>query len=432
MLCGLIPALDGSRVNLNGALQAAAARSWETPRQRRTLGTLVAGQVALALVLLLVAGLLMKASDRVQQVDPGYRPDSVLTFRVSRNGEQYPERAQRQAFFEQLIERSRAVPGVSAVGITGSVPLGGHWGNFFEAEGAAPRAEDDNPVVLQRVISPGYLDAIGVRLTAGRFFTDRDGLTDGAGAAIVNESLTRLFWPGAAPDAAVGRRIRTTNISGEPNHSPWLMVVGVTADTQHYGLETPMRPGLFLPLAQGLPGSMTVVWRTTGEPTALTRTARSLVAEIDADLPIYGVTTMAAELDESLAVRQTFSWLLAVFAVVALGLALAGLYGVVSYSVSQHAREIGIRLALGAQRIQVVGQVVRRGMLLVGAGVLVGLAAAAASGRFLSEVLFGISAFDPPTYLIVTAVIASVGLLATLIPAHRASSVDPMSVLRVD
>ena len=432
MLCGLIPALEGARVNVSSALQAAAARSSGTPRRRRTLGTLVAGEVALALVLLLVAGLLIQASARVQQVDPGYRPENVLTFRVALSEDQYPERAQRQAFFEQLTDRSRAVPGVSAVGITTSVPLGGHWGNFYEAEGAAPRAEDDNPVVLQRVISPGYLGAIGVRLTAGRLFTDRDGLSEGAGAAIINESLTQLFWPGVEPGAAVGRRIRTSSIGDEPNLSPWLTVVGVTADTQHYGLETPMRPGLFLPFAQVVRSEMPVVWRTTGEPTALTQTARSLVSELDADLPIYGVTTMAADLDESLAVRQTYSWLLAVFAVVALGLALAGLYGVVSYSVSLHTREIGIRMALGAQRVQVVGQVVRRGMLLVGAGVVVGLAAAAASGRFLSEVLFGISAFDPPTYLLVTAVIAFVALLATLIPARRASSVDPMSVLRVE
>jgi predicted permease len=234
LLCGLIPALDGSRVDLNTTLQAAAARSSETPRRRRTLGTLVVGEVALAFVLLLSSGLLIKASDRVQQVDPGYRPENVLTFRVSLNEERYPERTQRQAFFEQLIDRSRAVPGVSAVGITTSVPLGGHWGNFYEAEGAAPRAEDDNPVVLQRVISPGYLDAIGVRMLAGRAFTDRDGVTEGTGAVIVNQSLTRLFWPGAAPDEVVGRRIRTANIDGQPNDSP--LADGARGDRRHPAL----------------------------------------------------------------------------------------------------------------------------------------------------------------------------------------------------
>ncbi|HJN46665.1 MAG: hypothetical protein CL477_00055 [Acidobacteria bacterium] len=432
LLCGLIPALDGSRVDLRGALQAAAARSSESPGKRRTLGTLVVGEVALALVLLLLAGLLIKAADRVQQVDPGYRPDNVLTFRVSLDEERYPERPHRLAFFEQLLERSRAVPGVSEVGITTSVPLGGHWGNFYEAEGAPPRAEDDNPVILQRVISPSYLDAIGVRMLAGRSFTDRDGVTEGARAAIVNESLMRLFWPGAEPNDVVGRRIRTANIDGQPNLSPWQTVLGVTADTQHYGLDTPMRPGLFLPFAQVVRGSMTVVWRTTGEPTALTPSARSVVSQLDADLPIYGVTTMAAQLDDSLAVRQAFSWLLAVFSVVALGLALAGLYGVVSYSVSQRAQEIGIRMALGAQRLQVVGQVLGRGMVLVGAGVVSGLGVAAVSARFLSDLLFGVSVYDPPTYLTVTAALVIVGLLATLVPARRASAVDPMRVLRVD
>jgi putative ABC transport system permease protein len=432
MLCGLIPALDGSRVDLRATLQAAAARSSETPGKRRMLGTLVVGEVALALVLLLLAGLLIKASDRVRQVDPGYRPENVLTYRVSLTDERYPEDAQQLAFFEQLLERSRAVPGVSEVGITTSVPLGGHWGNFYEAEGAPPRAEDDTPVILQRVISSGYLDAIGVRVLAGRPFTDRDGETEGAGAAIINESLMRLFWPGAEPNDVVGRRIRTARIDGQPNESPWQTVLGVTADTQHYGLDTPMRPGLFLPFAQVVRTSMTVVWRTAGDPTALTATARSVVSELDPDLPIYGVTTMAAELDESLAVRQAFSWLLGIFAVVALGLALAGLYGAVSYSVSQRAQEIGIRMALGAQRLQVVGQVLSRGMLLVGAGVLSGLAVAAVSARFLSEFLFGVSAYDPLTYLAVTAALVIVGLLATLVPARRSSAVDPMRVLRVD
>jgi putative ABC transport system permease protein len=209
-------------------------------------------------------------------------------------------------------------------------------------------------------------------------------------------------------------------------------VLGVTADTQHYGLDTPMRPGLFLPFAQVVRESMTVVWRTADEPTALTRAARSVVSELDADLPIYGVTTMAAELDESLSVRQAFSWLLAVFAVVALGLALAGLYGAVSYSVSQRSQEIGIRMALGAQRVQVIGHVLRRGMLLVLAGVVTGLGVAALSGRFLSEFLLGVSVYDPTTYVVVTAALVIVGLLATLVPARHASAVDPMRVLRVD
>jgi putative ABC transport system permease protein len=425
VLSGLGPALESSKVDVRGFLADAAPKSSLSGARRRAMNTLVVGEIALALVLLASAGLVWKAFGKVLSVDPGFRPANVLTFTLDLPDAKYPKPEQQVHFYENLLPQLRATPGVEAASLSSLVPLGSHNGTFFEAEGEPPLAKGEtDPVVLQMFIFPGYFRAMGVDLKAGRDFDDHDGDSPGTTSAIVSEGFAKLHWHDADP---VGKRV-----SYRSNHPMWMRVVGVAADTKHYGLDRYPRPEVYMPYRQQARNSMNIVLRSNVEATSLIAAAREVVRRADPDLALYDVQTMQARLERSLWVRRTYSWLFGVFAALALALAVAGIYGVVSYAVTQRTREIGIRMALGANPGQVLNGVLREGMLLAGIGVVIGIVGALIGTRLLESLLAGVSPHDPWAFVAVTIGLTLAALAANFIPARRAASVDPMRALRFE
>ena len=423
VLGGLAPAFQASRADPGIALQDATHRSTATGGRRRILSSLVVGEVALALVLLVVAGLSIRDFQTLQAVDPGFRPEGVLTFRVDLPRIDYGEVEERLQFLEAYSERLGALPGVEVAAVANVVPLAGHWGTGFQVENAPPRDPDEpTPIILNRVASPGYFQAMGVTLQSGRVFTEMDGREEESRVVIVNETAVRRFFP---PDQdPIGARARYGD------ESPWMTVVGVTRDVKHYGQDEEMRPGVYVPLAQYVIDGPIFVVRTSLDPTSLVAPARRTLQELDPNLPIYDVRTMSDRMAESQWVRQASSWLFAVFSGLALLLAVGGIYGVISYGVNQRAFELSIRMALGAEGGQVLGLVMRQGMLLVGIGTVIGLAGAYAAARGLSALFFGVGALDPIVYGGVTILLVGIAVVANLLPARRASKTNPMQSLR--
>jgi len=425
VLFGLVPALQAAHADTRGYLQDAAPRSTLSRGRRGTLSALVASEIALALMLLISAGLLVEAFRRVLRVDPGFRPNNVISYSIALPGTNYGKPEQRVAFFRNLLERLRALPGVKSAGAASAPPLGGHWGMFLTAEGARPLGPNEqDPVVLHVVATPGYFDAIGVTFLAGRPFEERDGDPKGAQVAIVNESFAKRFWPSAD---APGKRIRYSWKKDE-----WMQVIGVTRDVKHYGLDQEMRPSVYVPHRQRAMEGMSIVLRGSMDPRGLVAPAREALRQMDQDLPMFDIRTLTERLDQSLWARRVYSWLFGAFAAVALVMAAAGIYGVVSYAVSQRTHEIGIRMALGARPDQVLRQVLASGMGLAAIGVAVGLAATLWAARLLKTLLFGLSARDPLIYGSVVLGVVLVALLANLVPARRAAAVDPMRALRFE
>jgi len=426
LLFGLAPTVQASGVDTRSCLQDAAPRTSLSRSRRYTLSALVVCEIGLALILLISAGLLVEAFRNVLHVDPGFQPENVITFRVSLPNAKYAKPEQRLAFFENLIERVRVLPGVKAAGAASAPPLGGHWGNFFTVEGAPPLGPNQqNPVVLQVVVTPGYFDAIGITFLAGRAFDARDGDPKGPYVVTVNESFSKQYWP--KPADAIGKRIR----HAWDKENKWMTIIGVTRDTKHYGLDQEMRPSVTFSERE-IPDwdSMSIVLRSAINPQLLVAPARDVLRQIDPDLPMYEVHTMTEALDRSLWARRAYSWLFGAFAMVAMVLAAAGVYGVVSFAVSQRTHEIGIRMALGARPQQVLREVLASGMTLVFIGTALGLAGALLMARFLETLLFGVSSRDPLIYAAVILGVAGVGLAANFVPARRAATVDPMRALR--
>jgi predicted permease len=426
-ICGLWPAWSISRTDARTALQETATRSSDSAGRRRSLKALITVEVALAAVLLTAGGLLVQAFRKVEQVNPGFRGDRILTYRMGLPGAKYQKPEQRVAFFDELVAKHRALPGVQGAAVVTATPLGGHWGNFFEVEGAPPRrADDPDPVVLQRVASAGYLEAMGMTLRAGRTFTDADGRSDGSLAAIVNETLAKRFWPG---QDAVGKRIR---YRGGDNRR-WWSVVGVIADVKDYGLDQEPRPSVFVPYPQAAQGAMTVVLRTALQDTSgITSAAREVLRRMDPDLAMTDILTMSERMNRSMWVRRTYSLLVVVFAGLAVVLVVSGLYGVISYSVSQRKREIAIRIALGAGQNTILTSIIKEALLLVCVGLAIGVGCGWWASRMFESLLFGVSRTDPTTYLAPFAILAGVALLASVIPAARAARMQPIAALRIE
>lgn len=425
VLAGLAPALESSHADVRGFLADAAPKTSLSGTRRRSMNALVVGEIALALILLACAGLVLKAFHRVITVDPGFRARNVLTYTIALPETKYPRADQRARFYQTLVEQLRAAPGVDSASATTAVPLGGHWGNFFQIEGARPLGPNEqDPVILQRIILPGYFRAMGIPLQNGRDFDEHDGSSDGTRAIIVNQTFARRFWPGAE---ALGKRV-----AGREKNPKWMTVVGVARDVKHYGLDQEVRPGVYMPYRQAPVESMTMVLHTSADPGAALNASREILRRMDPALPLFEVQTMEERLQKSLWARRTYSWLFGVFAGMALLLAAAGIYGVVSYAVTQRTREIGIRMALGAQPGQVLTQVLREGMLQVGMGVAIGLAGAVFATRLLQSVLAGVSPHDPWPFLAVSLALAAAAFLANLVPARRAASVEPVRALRFE
>jgi putative ABC transport system permease protein len=422
LLFGLAPTLQASRVPATSCLHESGGRMTSSRGRRAVLNSLVAGEVALAVALLVCSGLLLRAFQKVLDTDPGFRADNVLTFGVDLPSVHYDKPEKHYAFFQTLLEQLRQLPGVTSAGAANLLPMGGHWGNFLIAEDDPPQPPGaSTPVVLQIIASPGYIEAMGMTLIAGRVVDDHDGGEKDQPVAIVNQSFVAEHWPDGK---AVGKRIRYRY-----DKAPWMRVIGVTRDEKHYGLDQPMKPSVVLPMRQRPQSSLSIAVRTSGDPEALVVPVRQLVQRMDADLPLFSVRTMAERVRRSLWARRAYSWLFGAFALVALFLAAAGIYGVISYAVVQRTSEIGIRMALGASPNDVLAGVLRTGMSMVAAGAVAGAAAALGASRLLERLLFGVSAYDPAVYATVLAGVAAVGLLANLIPARRAAGIDPITAL---
>jgi putative ABC transport system permease protein len=435
ILSGLLPALQASRVDTGSCLQETGTRVSLARGSRRTLSGLVVGEIGLALMLLISAALLIQAFRKVLHVDPGFRPENVMSFGVDLQEASYGKPAQKLAFFRSLLDQLRNIPGVQSAGSASAPPLGGHWGNFFQAEGAPPLGpHDENPVVLQVVTTPGYFDAIGMTFLAGRPFDERDNVlrvepdqvtaTKGPLVAIVSEAFARRYWP---IKDAVGKRIRHA-----ADNAPWITVMGVTKDEKHYGLDQETRPAVYFPYGEATLPAMTIVLRGSIDPETLAGPARDVLRRLDPGLAMYDVRSMTDRLNESMWARRAYSWLLSAFAIVALVLAAAGIYGVISYAVSRRTHEIGIRMALGARPDQVLRSILASGMMLVAAGVATGLAATLFAARLLETLLFGVSPRDALIYVSMVVGVSGVCLLANFVPARRAAAVDPMRALRAE
>jgi putative ABC transport system permease protein len=422
-----LPAIQTSGVRARAALQENGARTSLSRGRSITLRGLVVAEIALALALLVSAGLVLKGFRKVSQVDPGFRTKGIMTFGIGLPAAKYAKPEQTLAFYDRLLDELRAIPGVRSAAITSAPPLGGHTGNFFVAEDARPLGPDEkNPVVLTVWATPGYLDTAGISFLNGRDITPADGGQPEKSVAIINQSFIKQYWPNLkSPADAVGKRIRFT---GDKN--VWMPVVGVVRDEKHYGLDEDMKPAVYMPFRNSPRLGFSTVIRGSVDPRSLAGPARDAVRKLDPDLPVYDVRILADRVRETLWLRRGSTWLFGAFAAVALILAAAGIYSVVSYAVSQRTHEIGIRMALGARPERVLGEVLRGGMTMVVIGIAAGIATAITTAGLLGTLLFGVNAKEPLVYAAVAAGVLLIGLLANMIPARRAASVDPMRALR--
>ena len=426
IIFGLAPALQAAKVDLNEALKLSGGRSGTGTGHRRMRGALIVTEVALALVLLVGAGLLIQTFVRLRALDIGLNPENVLTLRTTLPLGKYGELAKRTAFYQQVLERVRSVPGVVSAGYTTAVPLTWKGGtNSFTVEGHEPGPGQDANF---RQVSPGYMETIGIKLREGRYLTDRDD-SQAQPVAIINATMARQFWQG---ENALGRRFKN---DGDESQR-WFTVVGIVGDVKEMGLEAPAKPEMFFPYQQmggtlwNIPRDLIV--RTTGDPLSITPALRQAIWSVDSSQPISNIRTMDEILAEEVAQRRVGMTMLVAFATLALLLASLGIYGVISYSVTQRTQEIGIRMALGASRGDVLRLVMTDGLRLAATGVAIGLGAAFAMTRLMAGLLYGVSASDPRTLAVVTVLLTAVALLACYVPARRATKVDPMIALRYE
>jgi predicted permease len=420
---GLVPARHIlGRLDLRSVLGSGAHQVTPPASRVRSLRLLVVVELGLAVVLLLVAGFLGRALLRVQQIDPGLRPAHVLVYGVALPEAKYRDAAARVAFFQQHLERLRALPEVESASASTTLPFTGeHWGVFFEPEGGRPGGPDAKlPVVLTRATFSQYFEAMGIPLVAGHYFREAEGPR----GIIVNETLARLFWPG---QSAVGKQVRTVGPG-----APWIEVIGVAHDVRHYGLEADVRPGAYVPYRFAAQTSVGVVIRTKGDPIALAPTVRALLRQQDATLSPSALTTMETLIRQSLFLRRMYSTMTAAFALIAAAMAAAGLYGILAYVVGQRMHEFGIRLALGAQARDLRRLVVREGILLAAIGIGLGLVGGVLAAAAMRAILMGVNPLDPLVVFGITGLLTAIVLAACLIPARRATRLDLVEVLRAE
>ncbi len=437
---GLVPALEASKPDLNESLKESSVNAVRHSWFRRSCsGALVAAEVALSLVLLIGAGLMIRSFIRLMEVDPGFKPENVLTAEINLPRSNYTDNQKVTAFYQQVLERVRALPGVQSVGASSILPLTGtNQGSDFFIEGQPPPPPDKQNQTYHRAVSSDYFQAMGIAVLEGRAFTEQDH-RDAPRVAVVNESMARRFWPGENP---VGKRLALSLEAlkfPKPNAPPVFdiagamrEIVGVVKDVRHDGLNTQPEPELFIPYLQRPVREMSIAVRVAGDPASLASLVRREVLAIDPNQPVANIRTMSQLLSDSVAKSRFNFLLLALFAGVALLLAAVGIYGVVSYLVTQRTREIGIRLALGAERRDIVKLVTGQGLLPVVMGMVIGLVASLALTRLMESLLYEVSATDPWTFAEVSLLLVLVAMLACYIPARRAARVDPMEALRYE
>jgi putative ABC transport system permease protein len=425
VLFGLIPAVRSTRADLAETFKEGGRASTGGAGTTRLRGALVVSEVAFALLLLIGAGLMMKSFLRLQGVEPGFAPERLLTANVILPARAYGGDTAVRAFYDQLLERLERLPGVEAAAATSVLPFGGTNTDvsvLLDGQPAPPPGQA--PTVWYRQVTPEYHRAMGIALRRGRAFSaaDREGAPR---VALVSETAASRFWPGEDP---VGKRL---SLGGDPGE-PWVEVVGVVADVRHTALGVPPAVELYIPFAQYPSSGMTLVLRADAAPERLTTAVRAELAQLDPTIPLSGVLTMAERMGESLAMPRLYMLLFAVFSAVALTLAAIGIYGTMAYSVAQRTHEIGIRMALGAQARDVLRLVVGQGAKLALLGIAAGLLAAVVATRVMRTLLYEVSTTDPLTFVGVPLVLATVALLASWLPARRATGVDPAVAFRVE
>ena len=422
---GLAPALNASKTSLTESLKEGGRSGTDGARRNRVRSALVVMEVALSLVLLVGAGLLLQSLLRLQQVNPGFNPKNVLTFRLDLPAVKYSTSQQIGDFFGQLQTRIEELPGVQAASAVSPLPLSNaNMGVVFETEGRPVAKSERHPTDL-RIISPDYFRTMSILLIKGRDFTARDDLKSPS-VIIINETLARQYFPNEDP---IGKRIKPT-VSADDNEPPMRQIIGIVGDVKHRGLSALPKPEVYVPHAQVPFSSMTLVVRTASDTRSITSAVQGTLREMDKDLPLYNVRTLEQYLGRSSARPRFNALLLSAFACVALLLTGVGLYGVMAYSVAQRTHEIGIRMALGAQTGDVLRMVVRHGMTLALLGVVLGLGGAFALTRLMASLLYGVSATDPWTFAGLSLLLCVVAFIACYMPSRRATKVDPLIALR--
>jgi predicted permease len=430
LLFGLVPAIRSLRINLVDSLREGNQQATLGGRRQRLRNGLVAAEVALAVILVIGAGLMIRSLSALGQIDLGFDPQRVLTMRVSVPSARYDTPPKIVEFYRQMIERVRAVNGVEHAGIVRVLPLATSIGDYgldvegFE-EGPGRNAKGD-----WQIVSDGAFEAMGTRLMRGRWFTSAER-TDSQLVAVINETMARTYWKDGS---AVGGRIRV----GNPRN-PWVNVVGIVADERHNGVTGVVKEKFYIPHSQwhvvtggNAISNVFVVARTAGDPLAIAGTLRNEIRQMDPNLPVANIRPMSDVVSTALATPRLTGFLLGSFAAIALVLAAVGIYGVLSYLVSQRTHEIGIRLAIGADRMQVLTMILRQGVTLALLGIVVGLVGAFALTRVMQSLLYQVTANDPVTFMVVPVALVIVAAMASYLPALRATRVSPVRALRMD
>jgi predicted permease len=430
LLFGLIPVRGAMRFDLTRVLQQGGGRSGVDSGDGRVRNALVVGEVALSIVLLICAGLLIRSFAKLRAVDLGFRPQGVLTVSTDLPDSKYEAYAARMHFYGTVLEKTRALPGVRGAGYITAVPLEWKGGtNSFTVEGRPALAEGMFNDANSRIASDGYFEAMGIPLLRGRLFGDAD-VPDAPPVAVINEAMAGQFWPG---EDVIGKRFK---LGEHDDDNPWFTIVGVVGNVRQMGVELSGRAEFYRANQQvrelmwNRPRQLVV--RTDGDPLALAGAVRQAVWSVDPEQPVSSIQTMESIVGREIYHRRMQMILLGTFAALALGLASLGIYGVLSFAVSQRTREIGLRMALGARREQVLGLVMGRASRLLLAGVCGGLAGAWGVSRWMGSLLFEVSSFDVATFVSAPLALCVVALLAAFLPARRAARVDPMEALRYE
>jgi putative ABC transport system permease protein len=427
VIFGIAPTIQGARTDVSSALVEGGRRI--AGRGRKLREGLVVAEVGLSLVLLVGAGLLVNSFVRLVNVDPGVNPANLLTMRVSIPGSEYSEPLDRATFFRHLHQTVRDVPGAESVAMASMLPLtgrGGIWRNSFYRPENPPATPADRVAAMLRWVSPGYLQTVEIPLLRGRDFTELDG-EDSPHGILIDQTMESQFFPGEDP---IGKRlvIKYNDWEGE--------IIGIVGNTRQASLSEPLEPHMYVSYLQTYSSmyltSMTLAIRTRQPPETLVAPVRTAVLSLDDQLAPYQIETFEQRVSTSVAAERFSLWLVIAFAVVAVVLAAVGLYGVISYMVGQRTRELGLRMALGAREQDVLTLVLRHGTWLTALGIGVGVAGIVAMQRVLTQFLFGVSATDPPTIVVITGLLAGIALIAVLVPARRAARTDPMAALRCE
>jgi putative ABC transport system permease protein len=426
LVFGVAPAWQSSRLNLNEALRDGGRSTTESAGKRRWRNLFVITELALALMLLTGAGLLIKSLWRLQQVDLGINPERVLTMQLVLPEQRYAKPEQVRDFNSRLVEQTRSLPGVRAVAVSNSLPPDEtDFSSDFMIEGRTAPANKEPQIAFFNQVSPEYFQALGIPLLRGRSFTVADS-ADAPKVVLLNETFRRRFFPGEDP---IGKRLNF----GSDKNPDWNQIVGVVGDVKYNGVADDVQPALYLAAQQSPIWGVSLVIKTdVADPTSLTAAVRNEIRKIDPDLPVTRVSTMEQRLSRAMAQPRFRTSLIALFAAVALVLACVGIYGVISYSVAQRTHEIGIRMALGARQGDVLRMVIGQALVLALIGVALGLTASFALTSLMTNLLFGVKATDPATFVTTALLLAFTALVASYLPARRATKVDPLVALRYE